>query len=125
MSNIFVVTHGARAELTSIHTPISSTVSTGAPTDRLVTNTGNKLAVAAASSIAFVTTAASTQPNGQQTKATKPTTYFCATPAIGRSMKNERNIGLSAHPAVSSTSPISLTTYWTPHDSQPKSQSNA
>jgi len=93
----------------------------GAPT----TNTGTKLAVAAASSMALVTTAAITHPNGQQTNAASPTTYFWATPAIGLSMKKERKMGLSDQPAVRSTPPINFTTYWTPQDSHPNSQSSA
>ena len=104
---------------------MSNTVSAGATIEAPGTTTGIRLAVAAVSIIAFVTTAAIVHPNGQQTSATRPITYFRATPAIAGRMKKERNSGLSAQPAVSRTPPTSLTIYCTDHDNQPNIQSNA
>ncbi len=125
MSSTLVVIHGARTELINIHEPTSSTVNAGAASGAPMLMTGTRFAAAAASSIALVTTAAITQPNGQQTNAIRPSRNFCATPLIGRSMKKERKIGLIAQPAVRRTPPINFTTYCTPQDSQPKIHRNA
>src|ERR1019366_361623 len=96
-----VVIYGASSELTIIQVPINSTVTAGATIDEPGMTSGIKLAVAAVSIRALVTTAASTQPKGQQTRAMRPRIYFVATPAIGRIIKKARKIGLSAQPAVS------------------------
>lgn len=125
MSNTFVVIHGASTELINIHDPTSRTVNAGAASGAPTFMTGTRFAEAAASSMALVTTAAITQPNGQQTKAIRPSRNFCATPLIGRSMKKERKTGLIAQPAVRRTPPINLTTYCTPQESQPKIHRNA